>query len=276
MNSFKQQVLDLRKKDLSLPEIVRLTGKGKSTVYYHIKNLPLSKERMQKVREEHSKRIRVYPLSRKGKSTRVFRQFNTWSPDLVSLVGHLLFDGEITAHSCVYHNRSAPLIRKVEALMEILYAYPPSIYTNAQTGVRRISYHNVALSSYLKRKSFEILNDVTSLPLESKRAFVRAFFDDEGCMDFRPAENRRMIRGYQKDTRILFLVRKLLEEFDVSSRVKGPNEIIVVGKENLKKFEREINFSPGVRINGNRTNSRWKKHVEKRELLRRAIASFKN
>ena len=94
-------------------------------------------------------------------------------------------------------------------------------------------------------------------------------------MDFRLDSRRRRVRGYQKDLRILEIVRLLLADFDISARVVLPNEVIISGKENLLKVQREINFSEKVRINGERTNSMWKRHLEKREILARAIASFK-
>ncbi len=114
------------------------------------------------------------------------------------------------------------------------------------------------------------------MPLDFKREFVRAFFDDEGCMDFRPKTNHRRVRGYQKEVHVLKIVRELLEEFSIDSHIEMPNEVVIVGKDNLQRFEQEINFSPGVYMNGNRSNSRWKKHMEKRVLLRRAIESFKS
>ncbi|OGG72878.1 hypothetical protein A3A38_01555 [Candidatus Kaiserbacteria bacterium RIFCSPLOWO2_01_FULL_53_17] len=67
----------------------------------------------------------------------------------------------------------------------------------------------------------------------------------------------------------------MLSDFNIESRIQLPNEIVSVGKENLLKFEKEIGFSPGVRINGKRSNSIWKQSLEKREILRRAIASYK-
>ena len=114
------------------------------------------------------------------------------------------------------------------------------------------------------------------MPLSLKREFLRAVFDDEGCIDYRPKENRRSIRGYQKDVRILRIIKVLLADFRVVAKIVIPNEVVIVGKENLVRFEGEINFSSGVYLNGNRSNSRWKKHIEKRELLKRAIKSFKN
>lgn len=112
-------------------------------------------------------------------------------------------------------------------------------------------------------------------PREHKRAFLKAFFDDEGCMDFRPAHNHRIIRGYQKDIDTLRVVQVLLTDLGIPARVKAPNEVVIVGKSSLTKFQKEIGFSPGVRINGKRSNSIWKRSLEKREILHRAIASYK-
>lgn len=276
MNAFRERCITLRKKGYSIIEIMKATGRAKSSVHTHIKDIPLSKNRIEQYRVAAGRRIRKYAIARKGKSARSFRTFDAWSPSTVLLVAHLLFDGEIIRTRCTYNNRSKTLIERVRTLMCKWYGFEPRWYKNPLTGVWRISYHNVALSAYINKKSKELLRGVKKMPLDLKREFVRAFFDDEGCIDYRPEENRRSIRGYQKDIRILELMRTTLADFDIGARVVKPNEVVIVGKENLVRFEREINFSPGVYMNGNRSNSRWKKHMEKRELLRRAIRSFKN
>ena len=273
---FKKQCIALRKQDKSITEIMKITGRPKTSIYQHIKDIPLSVARIRQYRIASANRVRKYSLARKGKSVRPFRTFGSWTPETVRLVAHLLFDGEITHGGCVYNNRSLMLIRYVEKLMRLLYSFEPKQWRNRLTGVHRISYHNVALSAYMQKKATILLKEIIRLPVPCKRAFLRAFFNDEGCMDFRPATNHRKVRGYQKDVSILILVQNLLGDFDISARVVKPNEVIIVNKENLIKFEREINFSPGVYMNGNRSNSRWKKHIEKRELLRQAIKSFKN
>lgn len=252
------------------------TGRAKSSIYVHIKEIPLSEERMKKYRIASGKKIRKFALARKGKSVRPFHPFDSWSTHTVLLVAHLFFDGEIIRARCVYNNRSEELIKRVELLMRERYDFDPVWYTNQLTGVKRISYYNVALSAYLNKKSKELLHTVKKMPPDLKKEFVRAFFDDEGCMDFRPKNNVRRIRGYQKDVRILKIIKTLLSDFNIESRIILPNEVVIVGKENLMQFEKEINFSPGVHMNGNRSNSRWKKHVEKRELLKQAILSFKS
>jgi len=274
--SFKEQCIDLRKKGYSIIEIMKVTGRAKSSIHTHIKDIPLSEERLKEIKEASGKRIRKFAIARRGKSERPFRPVVDWSADTVLLVAHLLFDGEIVRTRCVYNNRSEVLIERVATLMCVLYDFEPKRYLNQLTGVHRISYHNVMLGAYLEKKSVELLRIIKGMPLELKREFIRAFFDDEGCMDYRPKENKRSIRGYQKDVRVLEIIQSLLDDFNITSRIVLPNEVIIVGKENLMKFEWEINFSPGIYMNGNRSNSRWKKHIEKKELLKRAIESFKN
>lgn len=277
MNSFREQCIKLRKQDRSIIEIMRITGRAKSSIHTHIKDMPLSDKRIKQYKIAAGNRIKKFALARKGKSVRPFKKFQSWSSETVSLAAHFLFDGGIYPRSgCAYSNRSAALRQQVEANMRLIYAFEPTRYQDSVTGVRRISYHNVALAIYIENKVRELLKTIRDLPIKLKIEFVRAFFDDEGCVDYRPFENRRSVRGYQKDVRILKLIKTLLEDLHINARVVKPNEVVIVGRENLVRFEKEINFSRGVQMNGNRSNSRWKKHVEKRELLRRAIESFKN
>ncbi len=273
---FKNRCRMLRKEGRTINEIMRITGGAKTSVYTHIQNIPLSTKRWKQIRKKSGEHIRAFALARTGKSTRPFATFQGWTPKKVLLVAHLLFDGEIAKRKCVYNNRSSKLVARVEALMKDIYDFAPKRYTDGRSGVTRIGYFNVALGTYLIAKSKELLRDIKLLPLECKREFLRAFFDDEGCMDFRPQRAVRQIRGYQKNTPILYLVRELLQSFEIQSSIKLPNEVIIRRKDNLLRFQKEINFSLGVCINGNRHNSIWKKSFPKRELLERAIKSFKN
>lgn len=276
MKAFKEQCIALRKKGYSIIEIMKATGKAKSSIYTHIKDIPLSSERIRDIRKASGKRIRKFSIARKGKSIRPFQTFNTWSTDTILLIAHLLFDGGVYPNrGCSYNNRSMALMLCVEEKMHLVYDFEPTHYTNPLTGVLRISYHNVALAGYLNNKIFELKKQIPHLPLNLRSEFLRAFFDDEGCIDYRPKESRRSIRGYQKDIKILKLIQSLLADFSIDSHIVKPNEVMIVGKENLIRFEQKINFSPGIYMNGNRTNSRWKKNIEKRHLLRMAIKSFK-
>lgn len=274
MNVFKQQCTDLRKKDHTLPEIVRITGRSKTSIYFHIKNIPLSASKQVQIKNNTRKRAIQIAKFKKGKSLRSFKAFPNWDIDTVCLVAHLIFDGEIKQYGCAYNNRSNALISKVERKMKYIYNFSPKRYRNSDTGVIRISYYNVALANYLKERSQQLLNAILDLPKEHKREFLKAFFNDEGCIDFKPKKNSRRVRGYQKDTTILEIVQKLLRDFNIYAQIQLPNEIVISKKDNLLKFQEEINFSPGVKVNGNRSNSVWKKHIEKRSILRDAMDSY--
>ncbi len=115
--------------------------------------------------------------------------------------------------------------------------------------------------------------NINNLSISKKRIFLQAFFDDEGCAHWR--KNKRIVRGFQKNLKILDLVKRLLEDFNIKTTIdKKYKEIIIGRKENLIKFQKEINFSPGIFINPDRKNSIWKQKLEKRYILSEMINSY--
>ena len=153
-----------------------------------------------------------------------------------------------------------------------LYPYPPRIYESLP-GVHKTCYYNVELSAYLKIKAKELLIQIGTQEEKLKRVFLRAFFDDEGSVYW--IGNRRAVRGYQHKSKLLYLIQRLLEDFHVESSADEKfNEITITRRKNIEQFEREINFSKGVHVNGYRSNSIWKKSLEKRKILRMALASY--
>lgn len=275
MNSFKQQCIALRKKDKTIIEIMAITGRSKSSIHFHIKDIPLSQKKLEKISEHSKKRALALSGARKGIAKRPIKKFETWTPELVSLVSHLMFDGEIIKKKCSYVNRSEALMERVKKLMRCVYDFPPKLIFIEMSGVHKIQYYNVALGNFLYEKAIELQTSITILSKEEQREFLRAFFDDEGCMDFRPKRNLRCVRGYQKDRKILILVQNLLASFGIETTIREPNEVVITRKENLIKFQKEINFSKGVRPNPNRSNGLRKQEIEKREILDQAIKSFK-
>lgn len=276
MNSFKKQCIELRKKDKTLDEIVVITGRSKTSIWFHIKDIPLSERKRKEININSGKRGIAAAEARRGVSAREYSSFDKWNPKLVLLVAHLIFDGELSKTSCGYNNRSTALVSRVEKLFHTIYKFEPKRHYNEVTGVYRIHHHNVALANYLGNKSVELLATIHDLPKNYQKEFLRAFFDDEGCMDYRPKRNLRRVRGYQKDRRILILVQKLLNNFNIGSIICEPNEVVITRKENLIKFQTEINFSKGVCPNPNRSNGLRKQEIEKREILDQAIKSFKS
>jgi len=269
----------LRKKGFTLREISKLTNIPFTTIYGHVSNVPFSLKLVENIKLkqiENTKRlIRFNIETRKGKCIpgRIVPKPKKWSSDLIYLVAHFMFDGEITAHSCIYNNRSEALIDGVRSTMKKVFNLEPHTYLNKETGVHRISYYYVELAIYTQKKSKELLKYIRKGNKREKMIFLKAFFDDEGCAGL--WGRKRLVRGYQKDLKILELIQKLLKDFTIENKIdKKYKEIVISRKENLVKFQSIINFSKGVYINPDRKNSIWKRKLEKREILSKLISSY--
>lgn len=271
-----KKIVDMRKSGLTLGEIVYNSGLSKTTIFHHIKSIPKSDILVDKIRAIARAKQKAVADQRRGKSVKnyTFIKPHTWSPDFVTLLTHFLFDGDVSHSACCYNNRNKILIETVKDLMKsLLNVSDYKIYQNPVTGVSKICYFNVEIAAFIKQKSKELMNYISLGSKEEKIAFLRSFFDDEGCVTFEG--RKRAVRGYQHSLKILFLVKHLLWDFGVESKIsKKYFEIVVSRKNNLIKFQELIGFTPNVRINGNRSNSIWKKDLEKREILRMAVTSY--
>jgi len=257
-----------------LDEIARKTRRPRTSVYFHIRNTPLKEARKRLVREQTSRRVTAFNKSRRGKSflNRHPIYFEYWNPAKAGLIGHLLFDGEITQRSCVYTNRNKVLLLQVEKAMRSIYPFPPKRAT--WNGVSKIFYHNVELAKYLKAKARLLLLEIRNQPISVQTAFLKSFFDDEGSVYF--MRRRKAVRGYQHNLTILKLVKELLSIQNIEAKICSQGkEILISRKNDLKKFKERINFSRGVSINGKRKNSYWKQDLEKRSILRNLIESYR-
>ncbi|MBI3305001.1 hypothetical protein HYZ80_01595 [Candidatus Parcubacteria bacterium] len=274
-NGFREACRRLRTDGATLGEIVAATRRPKSSVYFHIQDIKLSEEFREAQYERATKRIIEFNESRRGKSAagRHPVPFTVWTVPFVELVSHLLFDGEISRNACVYTNRNRMLIQRVARLMRRVYDHQPR-ELESTPGVYRISYYNVELAAYLQGKADELLQRISIAPQELKLTFLRSFFDDEGSVYF--IRRKRLVRGYQHNDSILKLVQQLLKDFSIKSKTdKKYHEIVISGREHLERFSAEINFSPSVAVNPDRKNSIWRRPLEKREILRVALASYR-
>jgi hypothetical protein len=273
-----QKSKTLRRRGFTLREISKLINIPFTTIYGYVKDIPFSPKLIRNIKlkqiENTKKLIKFNIEIRKGKCVfgRIVPKPKGWSCDLIYLVAHFIFDGEITSHSCIYHNRNEVLVNQVRVLMKKVFNLEPYTYFNKETGVHRISYHYIELVLYVQKKSKELLKYIKKASKREKIVFLKAFFDDEGCTGL--WRRKRLIRGYQKDLKILKLIQKLLKDIDIHSKIdKKYKEIIISCKKNLVKFQNIINFSEGIYINPNRKNSIWKRKLEKREILSKLINS---
>ncbi|NQU82656.1 MAG: hypothetical protein HQ539_01780 [Parcubacteria group bacterium] len=277
MLTTKEICVSLRNTGRTLTEIMKETGLAKTTIYYHITDIPLPEDVKARIRRDRIKRFgENIAKNRKGKcmpGRAPVLKPNKWSKGLIFLVAHFMFDGQVPNSGCVYNNRSKALVDQVEVTMKQVFNLEPRHYFDKGSGVYRIGFYYVELAIYMRKKVIELKKYITTAPVSEKRLFLKVFFDDEGCVSM--YNKKRMVRGYQHNLKTLKLVKKLLKEFDIESKIDEKyQEIVISRKENLIKFRDKINFSKGVYINPNRKNSIWKQKLEKREILDKAINSY--
>ena len=273
-----EEVVRMRVGGQTLGEIVSKTGLSKTTVFHHIQKLPKSSLLHDRLKVVAIANQKINADNRRGKTLKKysFKKPERWDPGFVKLMAHFLFDGQLSKSWCGYNSRNSILIKTVTDGMKIhLNVDDYKTYFNNKTGVTRVAYHNVEVADFIRGKIDELLKYIPTEPLKNKISFLKAFFDDEGCITFKNGE--RAVRGYQHSSKILKIIKQLLSDIGVESKIDEKYSEINIGrKENIIKFKKLINFTPGIKVNGNRSNSIWKKHLEKREILKMAIDSYLN
>ncbi|MGC9599477.1 MAG: LAGLIDADG family homing endonuclease [Minisyncoccia bacterium] len=266
----------LRQQGFTLGEIITETNIPKSTAFYHIKNLAKSNYLKGRLLAINRAKQKTLTDGRRGKSVKPYsyRVPLEWNAAFVGLVAHFMFDGEISRVSSIYNNRSRTLVNNVISLMDTVLGVSDYKLLRKPDGVLRVSYHHVEIAAFLRQKVRELLSYIRGGSYEEKTAFLKAFYDDEGNVTFTP--RKRIVRGYQHSLEILQLVKELLADLGIASRMEARfYELCISRRADLLRFRDVINFSDGVCINGLRSNSVWKESLEKKEILERLINSYR-
>jgi intein-encoded DNA endonuclease-like protein len=184
-----------------------------------------------------------------------------------------MFDGRIGDDGCIYYSKDKYQIEHMHILLRKIFKAKPRIQLR-DNGVYGLVFYQVEFAGYIKNRKEELLTYLNNgAPKTQKREFLRAFFDDEGCV-FYKGDTRR-IRGYQKSGVILRQIVNLLKKFDINSKIdKSAKGIEISGKKDLERFAKEINFSPEIYINPDRKNGVWKEKISKRDILALALSSY--
>jgi intein/homing endonuclease len=199
-----------------------------------------------------------------------------FSPILSRIAGHLVGDGGIGAekgnYPVYYTNRCDALVNQFkEDVLSVfgnvdVYDYH---YHNKNEGIRMVRFPSIVgvILMSLFGPMVNELKHVPELVLDgdrtSKRLFLRALYDDEGCV------SSSRIRIGVSNEEIIRIVRKMIQEISIrpgrvirkkaTKKWKVSYEFGIFGKNDLILFSKEIGFD----------------HPEKIKKLRYLIRSYK-
>ncbi len=272
----KEKSKALRRKGFSLNEISKRLDVSKTTIHDWVSH---------SIELNEKARARINRLIIKGRKTGNFNKYRGesrgrymkvivkpkgWSKRLIKLIAHLAFDGGKRPGGYDYYNSKNTLINQVADLANELFGLKAHI-REGDHGVMRAVFFSADFSRYVQRKIIELFKYIPHARIEEKRAFLQAFFDDEGNAFLDKKYRNSRVRGYQDDKKVLLIVEKLLLFFEVNSKIDR-NELVISKKADIAQFKKEINFSPNLFLNPNRKNSIWKRKITKREILGMILA----
>lgn len=271
--STKTKVIQLRYQGYSLNEIVRITGISKSTAQGWVRNIRLSDSaRNQLIRKEREGKIKGNNSRRK-----IIPNFGNnpskYPVQLVRFMSHAFFDGGIYKDSVNYYSSHKVLLDTFATDGLTLFGFSANEYVS-KYNIFRATYYSKNLVDFITKAKVSFFNDVVQMPDLSKIAFLKAFFDDEGTITYIPETNKKAVRGFQKDLRVLESVCTVLNDFGINSSIENIRylpEVVIRRQLDLEKFQRIVGFSPGVNFLATRKNSRYDEPVEKRLILAEAV-----
>jgi hypothetical protein len=177
----------------------------------------------------------------------------TLSKDFLEFLGHLLGDGciEFISNCPIiwYTNKSDELINRFSEIVKNIFG-DVDLYKRVQkNGVKDIRCPTIVgiILNELLKSSLNSLDFIKKLDNEQKIVFLRALFDDEGCVSIKKYQ---IIIEMANKTLIEYIKSLLLELGIRSGKIskvveidyKNRYRISISGKENLELFYRKINF----------------------------------
>ena len=261
----------LRKRGHSIGQVAGQLRISESTVHWHVKDIRLTAAQRQRLKIMKRALMTEINARRRGKPLKpiVFRK-PAWSRALVHLVAHLSFDGRVDRYGCHYYSRSYQQVQHVRQELIHLLGVTPKLQCRPN-GIWTANLYNVEVAAWLARREEELLLAVQRHPTW-QRQWLQALFDDEGHVHV--SGSRRRVRASQDVLGVLQHAQRFLERIEISSRIdQRAHAVEITGRQNLVRFSRLINFSPGISINERRKNGLWTEPLEKRELLDIALQS---
>ncbi|TSC92295.1 MAG: hypothetical protein CEN92_23 [Candidatus Berkelbacteria bacterium Licking1014_96] len=271
--SVKERCLDFRKRGFSYNQIVKATRIPKTTIQNWVFDIKLSIKAKKCIQGRIAQGIVKGNQSSKRKTLKIIPQINKWTKKLVFIIAHFMFDGGGRIDGYTYYSKDISQINRMRKMMLKVFKFRPHT-SFSYNDVIRDTYFSRSLVKFVDKKKKEMVSYIKKSPKKHKRCFLKAFFDDEGSVRFDQKYGNRKVRGFQDSSKLLELIKKLLSDFGIKSRIESKNEIVISNKQSIIKFQKEINFSPKIFFNSKRRNSIWKKDVEKRVVLTKMIKSY--
>jgi len=199
---------------------------------------------------------------------------------LARIIAHLMGDGCVTKRYFTFTNKNKFLLDSYERDIKKLFKDIHIIKGKYNSGTSLLQVQNKPILLFLKSliKSFkshdlEVPNFIDSIKLKSE--FIRALYDDEGCVALRPFRRTKEIKRnlnlssnslkflqqiqsiFKKDFNIK--TNKILEyNKKIQNKIYTNYVMSITGKENFVKFREKIGFS----------------HPTKKQMLDLMIASY--
>lgn len=188
---------------------------------------------------------------------------------LARTVAHYMGDGGVTNKYAAYFNKNETLLNNFEKDITILFEGVHITKGKYNSGTKLLQIHNKQIIQFLKELVSDYRSGALKLPefiksIELQKEFLKALFDDEGCVAFRihkpTGDLKRNLSLASKSKKLIEDLKYVLEtNFDI--KCNKINEYIakkwgkeypiftlfISGKENFVKFRDLINFDHPVK-----------------------------
>lgn len=183
---------------------------------------------------------------------------------LVRIIAHLMGDGCVSKRYFVYYNKNQTLIDNFENDINLLFGVHV-IKGKVNSGALLRMVQNKEIHTFLKSLHPDYRSHSLYIPKfvndkDLLTEFLRALFDDEGCVALRifkkTNEIKRNLTFSSNSLRLVEDIKKVLERiYDIKSNrilryVKNRDNKVytnyvlsITGKSNFDKFKSQINFS---------------------------------
>jgi hypothetical protein len=257
------QITKLRYKGASYKEIARKLFVGVGTSHKYTKNVKVSPAGVQRLERKLKKKQNLF--KRRYATPKEIPMAHRLTLSKIRIISHCLFDGSVVFHDgnyrIKYTNASWGLIKQFMRDMYNVYGLEP-VYVRLNDGKNQpwweVEFFSKRAVEDLLRYSlsYSTLNDL-SLPRgitrnrKFIRAFLRAFWEDEGCIDYAG----RLI-AKSKSRRLIHDIQMLHQKFGISCSIWFDSRSNVYGiyvrknSENFHRFSEKIGFGSSVITRG--------------------------